>query len=109
MQQFPVGTLVKLKLALTNTDTGTAVDPSSLVLKIQDPTGLQTTTTFSGGASSGPYAITKDSTGNYHALIDTGAVKAGTWLIQYGAPSGDPAQFVTAGEFQTVGIPLSPV
>ena len=89
MNTYHVDQLVRLSFAFTVS--GTATDPSTISLKVKDPTGAET-----------PYAIgnlTKDSTGNYHLDITVPTAGVWSWHVEStGADqaSGDGQFYVTA-------------
>lgn len=58
MASYSVGQLVRLSVAFTIS--GVATDPTTVTLKVKDPTGTETTYTYAAAQ------IVKDSTGNYH-------------------------------------------
>ena len=74
------GTNVRLDLAITNTDTGTPVDPSMLTCRIEDPDGHITDQTLTSGVSRlGP--------GLYRAIMDTAAAP-GIWPYEWIVENG---------------------
>ena len=63
---------------------GTAGDPTTVTLKVKDPTGTVTTYTYAGAQ------VVKDSTGNYH--YDLTPAIAGKWYYEWVGTGAVPAQ-----------------
>ena len=66
-------------MTVTDTDTGTARDPTTLTCRIQAPTGTVTDQTLSTG-------VLKLATGQYRAIMDT-APASQIWLYEWIADS----------------------
>lgn len=73
---YTKGQLVRVKGVFTNTDSGSAIDPTTVQVKYEDPDGTKITLTY--GVDS---ALIKDSVGNYHA--DLNANKTGIWVYRF--------------------------
>lgn len=71
---------------------GTEVDPTTITLKVLDPSGNET----SYGYGESPETVERDSTGNFH--VDVEADEAGDWFYWWestGAGQGaEPGQWV---------------
>lgn len=72
---YSFGNDVTVSAAFKNA-AGVAADPDSVYCKITDPDGVVTTYHYGVDA-----ALVKDSTGNYHVLVD--ANKAGSWSYRF--------------------------
>ena len=68
VNEYYVGQLVHVTAVFTLS--GTATDPSAVVVSVKDPNGTMTTPT-----------ATKDSTGNYH--VDVSAIVAGRYFVRF--------------------------
>lgn len=79
-----------VKLTLLVTVSGAATDPSTLTLKLRDPSGNEQTIQYPDSR------ITKDATGSYTAVI--AATTAGTWYYRWEG-TGD-AKGAEQGTFQ---------
>ena len=82
-----------VRVTATCTVAGVATDPTTLTLRVKDPTGATTTYTL----VSSP-ALVKDSTGVYH--YDLAASIAGTWSYHWegtGVQGSDDQQFFVEG------------
>lgn len=78
---YLVGTTVRVSCAF-RVD-GTLTDPTTVTLKVSDPSGNLDTYTYSGGG------VTKAGTGDYYRNI--AADEAGRWVVQWigtGAAAG---------------------
>lgn len=73
---YDVGSLVRTSAAFTNAS-GTAADPTTIVLRFANLVATPTVWTYLGTGS-----IVKDSTGNYHADLDTTALP-GEWRYRW--------------------------
>ena len=71
MAVYDKGDRVRLSAAFTNLS-DVATDPTTVVVKIKDPSGNVATSTYGVDA-----AVVKDSTGNYH--IDLDIDESGIW------------------------------
>jgi hypothetical protein len=60
---------------LTAEVTGTAADPSTVTLKLHDPTGLETTYTWAGAQ------VIRDSIGHFH--FDVTLSVSGQWIARW--------------------------
>lgn len=69
MSSYVVGDLVKLTAFFAVA--GVATDPTSVTCEVIDPLGVTTTP-----------AVTKDSTGNYHATVDLTTAFHGVWTYR---------------------------
>ena len=69
------GTQVRLDVAITDTDTGAVKDPTTLICRIQDPTGTVTDQTLTTGVS-------KLAAGSYRAIMDTTPAPL-IWLYEW--------------------------
>lgn len=77
MNRYADGNIVKLEWVFTNPDNNDGViDPTAVFLLVKDPNDTQTTYTYGVGST-----IVRDSTGTYHALIDTSG-KEGLWVCE---------------------------
>ena len=72
---FIQGSKVRLDVTITDTDTGLPVDPSTLVCRIQDPTGTITDQDLGSG-------ITRLALGSFRAIMDT-APSSKVWCYQW--------------------------
>lgn len=68
-----VGDLVRVSAEFTVS--GTATDPSTVTLKVKDPSGTTATYTYAGST------VTKAGTGSYYK--DVSASTAGRWLYRW--------------------------
>ena len=82
------GDLVRISCDFTNI-AGTATDPTTVELKVTDPSGNTATYTYAGGD------ITKASTGSFYKDVE--ADEEGDWLYHW-LSSGD-AQGADEGQF----------
>ena len=74
---YDLGDKVKVSATFTDPDDSEAAyDPSVVKVSHKDPSGNVTTWTYGTDSE-----VVKDSTGNYHALID--ADEAGTWYYRW--------------------------
>ncbi len=86
------GSVVHVPIAITDTVTGVAVDPTTLVVEVRAPSGVETVYTYSVGVE-----VVRDSAGNYHIDVavpyaNTSAA-VGKWYVAWrgtgaGAGSG---------------------
>jgi len=76
----------KVKLEITFTQNSVAADPTAVTLKVQDPSGNETSYTYALGQ------ITKAATGNYYKEISVD--EAGEWYYRFEGTGG----VVAAGE-----------
>lgn len=91
VNSYDIGDLVRVSVAFTNSG-GTAVDPSSVVLKYVAPGGTAITRTYGEVGE-----VQKDSTGAYHYDIDTTDGRRGEWWYKwYGTGT---AQAMVKGRF----------
>lgn len=75
----PLGRDIKISTdedGFTDADTGEALDPTAVFLKIETPSHTVTTYEYGVGAM-----IVRDGVGKYHAIID--ANEAGTWIYRW--------------------------
>ena len=87
-----------MRVAGTWTDsTATLVDPTAITLKVKDPGGTVTSYSLSGAT------VFKDSTGKYHANVDTTG-KPGHWVYEW--TSTGTVQADQTGEFDIDPSPL---
>jgi hypothetical protein len=90
------GTLMRMSGTWTDVG-GTLIDPTAVTLLVRDPTtGPLTTLTLAGGG------VVKDSTGRYHATVDTTA-KPGHWVFEFYSTGAIADQ---TGEFEIDPSPL---
>jgi len=94
---YDVGVLVRVKVSFTDISNA-AVDPTVVNLTWSVDGGATTTWVYQGAGS-----IVKDSTGNYHADLDTTA-KPGVWAYRWWSTgSGQSAANTT---FQVTASPV---
>lgn len=74
---YDLGDLVRVSAPFTRVSNGAAVDPTAVKLSVRNPAGTVTTYTY----GSGDGVIVRDSTGNYHADLDTPT--AGDWYYRW--------------------------
>src|SRR5688572_22094138 len=83
---------VRVTATFTNVD-GDLVDPTTITLKVLDPSGNTDTYTFAGGT------VSKDSTGSYYK--DVTVDEAGRWLAWWestgSGQGGEPTQWTVEG------------
>lgn len=79
VNRYVRGALVRVSAAFTNL-AGSAVDPSVVRVKVRAPG--QTTLTQTSLLYGTDAALVKDSTGNYHADVDTTST-AGIWYYRW--------------------------
>jgi hypothetical protein len=84
MAKYDKGDLVRLSAAFTVA--GVATDPTTVTLKVQDPSGNEATYTYALGQ------VTKDSAGAYH--YDLAIDETGLWTYRWAGTGA----VVTAGE-----------
>ena len=72
---FQVGDDVKCTAEFQTADDA-AVDPDTVRFKVKNPSGTVTTLAYGTDA-----AVIRDSTGNYHVIVD--ANQAGTWHYRF--------------------------
>jgi hypothetical protein len=84
MAKYDKGDLVRLSAAFTVE--GVATDPTTVTLKIHDPSGNAVTYTYALGQ------VTRDSVGNYH--FDLAVDETGIWPYHWSGTG----TVVTAGE-----------
>ena len=70
MSTYTIGDLVRV--SATFTVANVATDPTTVACEVIDPLGVTTTP-----------AVTKDSTGNYHADVDLTAAYHGVWVYRF--------------------------
>lgn len=85
---YHVGDLVRIAAVFKDVN-GTATDPTTITLKVKDPSGNTDTYTYAAGQ------ITKASTGNYHR--DISIDETGDWHYEW--VSTGSGQGVEPGEF----------
>lgn len=89
VKRFWRGQLVTVDLDFAN-PAGTAIDPTAVFCKYENPAGTLVTLTYGTDA-----ALVKDATGDYHVNIDTGGASAtvvGTWtVLGYSTGTGQAA------------------
>ena len=91
--EYQVGDLVRITGTWTDS-AGTATDPTTVLGKHTDPSGVSVALTVGGG-------ITKSSTGVYYYDIDVD--EAGTWIYRfYGQGGGASAQGANESYFLAV-------
>lgn len=100
MNLYTAGALVTVSATFTDNVTGNLADPSTVTLKVGRKYTGDTTSTYSSGTTSGPYTITKNSTGNYSANIDTTSFAQDQWIYQWSGTGS--VQAITAGVFAVV-------
>jgi hypothetical protein len=85
------GNLVRVSGSFLNA-AGAAADPTTVILRYRRPLD---TVIISFTFPSAP--IVKDSTGNYHADLDTTAQSGNSeaWVYEWMSPQGDPVQAVS--------------
>src|SRR4051812_45273334 len=91
------GELVRVSAAFAN-NAGTAGDPTTVTLKYPAPGATVTTVVYPAAA------IVKDSTGNYHAEIDT-STAAGIWRYRWEGTA--PVQSAAEGQFTVIDSALN--
>jgi len=80
INEYDEGTLVIVSTSPGfQSPSGTLIDPSTVKLDVITPDNVLTTTTYGG---SGPYPITRVSTGIYQASLDTTG-KPGRWQYRW--------------------------
>lgn len=89
-KSYVLGTKPKLTVAFSNPDTGVAVDPSTVTLKVQDPSGVVANYAYLTDAG-----FTKTSTGNYYMRVTLD--EGGTWEWTFTGVTADDA-IVVHGE-----------
>ena len=82
VNQYLLGNTTQINVSITNALTNALVDPSSLTLIVDAPTGI-TTYTYGIGAT-----IVKSSVGQYYANIVLNV--SGTWLFRWAAGGTNP-------------------
>lgn len=78
---YELGQSIKLTANFVDTN-NSAVDPTTVVCKVMDPTGAVTTP-----------SVTKNSTGSYSAVVNIGlaANQAGKWYYRFEGTGSNPA------------------
>lgn len=91
VNSYDIGDLVRVSVAFTNSG-GTAVDPSSVVLKYVAPGGTAIMRTYGVVGE-----VEKDATGQYHYDIDTTGGNPGEWWYKWSGTGA--AQATAKGRF----------
>jgi hypothetical protein len=91
------GELVRVSVAFTN-NAGAAGDPTTVTLKYRPPGGAIVPIVYPAAG------IVKDSTGNYHADIDTSSA-AGIWRYRWEGTS--PVQSAAEAQFTVIDSALN--
>ena len=105
MNQYVAGSLVTVTATFTDAVTGNPADPTTVTLKVGRKYTADMTSTYISGTLTGPYTITKVSTGNYSANIDTSAFPQSQYTYQWSGTGG--VQAITAGIFAVTTAPLT--
>jgi len=74
MNAYDSGDVVRMTVAFTN-QSGTAVDPGAVAVKVKSPLGVKTTYNYPADG------VIKDSTGNYH--FDIEPTVQGVWTYRW--------------------------
>jgi hypothetical protein len=75
MSQYEIDTTIELQGIWINSLTGVYADPTTIILYIIDPNGVQTSQNWPGGA------IIRDSLGHFHYLITPSI--SGNWTYKW--------------------------
>ena len=105
MNQYVAGSLVTVTASFTDNVTGNPADPSTVTLKVGRKYTADTTSTYISGTLTGPYAITRVSTGNYSANIDTTSFVQSQYTYEWIGTGG--VQAITTGVFAVTTAPLT--
>ena len=105
MNAYVAGSLVTVTAAFVNETTNAPADPSVVTLKLGRKYTADSTSTYTSGSVSGPYTITKVSTGHYSSNIDTTGFTQAQYTYEW---SGTGAvQAIQAGVFAVTTAPLT--
>ena len=103
MNSYIAGSLVTVSATFTNAS-GTPTDPTTVTLQVGRLGSGVSVSTYSGGTTTGTYAITKVSTGNYAANIDTTSLPQAQWTYEwYGSGT---LQAINYGVFAVTSNPI---
>ena len=75
MNSYDIGDTIRLSAEFVAASPAVSTDPTTVTLKVEDPTGTESTFTYAGGH------LTKSSTGNYH--YDYVPTKAGRHTYRF--------------------------
>lgn len=89
MKFFEFGSEVRFTETFTNLITGAVADPTTITLRLRDPSGTETSVTYAGGQ------IVRDSLGVYHYDFTPPASKvwAARWVATGSIVAADEFQF----------------
>lgn len=101
LNRYDVGSVVRIKVAFVDVNAA-PIDPGAVTLgfAVYDQLGYVKTALTSWTVSGGQ--IVKDSTGNYHADLDSSA-KPGVWDYHFAGTT--PGQATADGQFVVVDTP----